>query len=66
VQRHYDFGQEAEEEWYVDELLAHRWNGSELEFQVQWSQGDTIWELFSSCKWLEALDASRAQRSQIP
>jgi hypothetical protein len=57
VLKHYDFGQEAEEEWYICKLLAHCWNGSALEFQVQWSLGDTTWEPSSSCKWLEALDA---------
>jgi hypothetical protein len=52
-----DFGQEAKEEWYVDELLTHHWNGPVLEFQVRSSLGDTTWEPSSSCKWLEALDA---------
>jgi hypothetical protein len=35
VLKHYDFSQEAKEEWYVNELLAHCWNGSALEFQVR-------------------------------
>jgi hypothetical protein len=39
--KHYDFSQEAKEEWYVNELLAHCWNSSAFEFQVQWSLGDT-------------------------
>jgi hypothetical protein len=56
MQRYYDFGQEAKEEWDINELLAHHWNGSALEFQVWWSLGDTTWEPSSSCKWLEALD----------
>jgi hypothetical protein len=55
--KHYNLGQEAEEEWYVDDLLAHCWNSSALEFQVQWSLGDTTWEPSSSCLQLEALDA---------
>jgi hypothetical protein len=49
---HYNFGQEAKEEWFVNELLAHHWNGSTL----QWSLGDTTWEPLSSCKQLMALD----------
>ena len=57
VLKHYDFGQEAEEEWYVDEILAHRRQGTSLEFQVRWSLGDTTWEPAANCKQLEALDA---------
>jgi hypothetical protein len=57
VLKHYDFGQEAKEEWYVDEMLAHHWNGSALEFQVRWSLGNTTWKPLASCKQLEALDA---------
>ena len=56
VTRHYDFGQAAEDEWYVNEIIAHRWNGNSLELHVQRSLGDTTWEPLSNCKQLEALD----------
>ena len=40
----YDFGVPEDHEWFVDELLGHRWNGGDLEFEVHWSLGDTTWE----------------------
>jgi hypothetical protein len=57
VLKHYDFGQEAEEEWFIDEIIAHRWQEASLELQVRWSLGDTTWEPLANCKQLEALDA---------
>jgi hypothetical protein len=56
VLKHYDFGQEAKEEWYINEVLTHWWHRSSLEFQVRWSLDDTTWEPSSNCKQLEALD----------
>jgi transposase InsO family protein len=54
----YDFGAAADEEWLVDEIIAHRRiNSKELEFQVRWTLGDVTWEPMSACKELEALDS---------
>jgi hypothetical protein len=34
----YDFGAPDDQEWFVEELLGHRWtNGKNLEFKVRWS-----------------------------
>ncbi|SJL16373.1 uncharacterized protein ARMOST_19895 [Armillaria ostoyae] len=53
----YDFGAPDDTEWFVDEILGHRWDGGErLEFQVCWSMGDTTWEPLDNCKDLVALD----------
>ncbi|KAF8578721.1 hypothetical protein K439DRAFT_1264950, partial [Ramaria rubella] len=54
----YDFGKENEPEWFVDEIIAHRWaSDSKLELQVQWAPGDVTWGPLSACRELEALDA---------
>jgi len=54
---YYDFGATDEPEWFVDEILAHRWVGQEdLELQVRWTLGDVTWEPLTECKELEALD----------
>ena len=54
---YYDFGSADEPEWFVDEILGHRWvNQSKLEFQIRWTLGDITWELLVECKELEALD----------
>jgi hypothetical protein len=53
----YDFGTTADEEWLVDEIIAHRRiNSKDLEFQVHWTLGDVTCEPMSACKDLEALD----------
>ena len=53
----YDFGTTDEPEWFVDEILAHRWvDRAHLEFQVRWMLGDVTWEPLAECKELEALD----------
>ena len=52
----YDFGQPDAEEWYVDDIVGHRWTGNKIEFHVKWSLGDHTWEPYSSCSELEALD----------
>ena len=55
----YDFGTPDDAEWFVDELLGHRWKGprvADLEFEVRWSLGDTTWEPYANCKELVALD----------
>ena len=53
---YYNFGNYDEQEWFVDEILAHKWANDGLELQVKWTLGDVTWELISSCKDLEALD----------
>ena len=52
----YDFGAPDDTEWFVDELLGHRWEEKTLKFQVCWSLGDTTWESYGLCKDLTALD----------
>src|SRR6266481_5796496 len=53
----YDFGSTDEPEWFVNEILAHRWvSQNRLEFQVRWTLGDVTWEPLTSCKELEVLD----------
>jgi hypothetical protein len=52
----YDFGAPAEDEWQVDAIVAHRWDGTTIEFHVKWNLGDMTWEPFSSVKLLSALD----------
>ncbi|KXN86853.1 hypothetical protein AN958_09551, partial [Leucoagaricus sp. SymC.cos] len=55
----YDFGIDNEHEWFIDELIGHRFTGhnnKNLEFEVRWSTGDTTWEPYQACKELIALD----------
>ena len=52
----YDFGAPDNQEWFVNEILGHRWTGNgQLELEVWWSLGDTTWEGLENCKRLEAL-----------
>jgi len=54
----YDFGAEGDQEWLIDEIIAHRWSeAKDLELQVKWTLGDVTWEPLASCKELEALDS---------
>ena len=53
---YYDFGNNKDQEWLVEEILAHKWTNNDLELQVKWTARDVTWELLSSCKDLEALD----------
>ena len=54
---YYDFGAADKPEWFVDEILAHRWVDSMgLELQVCWTLGDVTWEPLALCKELAALD----------
>ena len=54
---YYDFGAADEPEWFVNEILAHRWvDTTGLEFQVHWTLGNVTWEPLASCKELTALD----------
>ena len=54
---HYNFGNDEDQEWLIEEILAHKWTINDLELQVKWMLGDITWELLSSCKDLEALNA---------
>jgi hypothetical protein len=56
VRAYYDFGDAEDNEWLVDEILAHRWEGNQVSFLLQWNLGDTTWEPYSECKELAALD----------
>ena len=52
---YYDFGNNKDQEWLIEAILAHKWTNNDLEFQVKWMAGDITWEPLSSCKDLEAL-----------
>ena len=52
----YDVGNDNKVEWVVDELLAHRWKGTQIECLIRWNLGDMMWEPYTHCKELEALD----------
>ena len=53
----YDFGAPDDQEWFVDEIIGHRWNDDKkLELEVRWSLGDTTWKPLDGVKRLEALD----------
>ena len=56
VRAYYDFGDAEDNEWLVDDILAHQWKGNKVSFLVQWNLGDTTWESYSQCKDLAALD----------
>src|ERR1700722_5340814 len=53
---YYDFSKAEDNEWLVDEIIAHQWKGTKVSFLVQWNLGDTTWEPYSECKDLMALD----------
>ena len=53
---YYDFGNNEDQEWLIEEILAHEWTNNDLEFQVKWLVGDITCKPLSSCKELEALD----------
>ena len=52
----YDVGQSDEDEWFIDEIIAHQWAGNKIEFLVIWNLEDSTWEQSSNCEELEALD----------
>ena len=53
----YDFGAPDEHEWFVDEIVGHRWTGPRtVQYEVRWSMGDTTWETHTNCSQLAALD----------
>lgn len=43
------------EEWFVEEITGHAYEGRSLKFQVLWSAGDSTWEPLSSVNKLLAL-----------
>ena len=53
---YYDFSNAEDNEWLVDNIVTHQWNGNKVSFLIQWNLGDTTWEPYSECKDLEALD----------
>lgn len=44
-------------EWFVDEIVGHRWKSKSIEFLVKWNLGDSTWEPLTNCNDLAALDA---------
>lgn len=52
----YGFGRDPDAETLVNGILAHEWTGNSVRFFVQWDDGDTTWEPWSTVKDLEAVD----------
>ena len=53
----YELGTNDEQEWFVDEIIGHRWtNTGKIDFQVKWTLGDVTWEPLHECNKLEALE----------
>ena len=53
---YYDFSAPDDQEWLVEEILAHKWDKNNLLFHVRWNMGDTTWEPLQACHELQALD----------
>jgi hypothetical protein len=56
VQYYYDYREPDDNEWIINKIIRHRWNGTVIEFHVHWSLGDTTWEPIKHCDELQALD----------
>jgi hypothetical protein len=56
AQYYYDYGEPDNNEWIVNKIIRHQWNGKVIEFHVRWSLGDTTWEPIEHCDKLQALD----------
>jgi hypothetical protein len=56
IDLNYDFDQLDEEEWFVEEILSHKWSGRSVQFEVLWTLGDITWEPLAHCNKLAALD----------
>ena len=56
VRAFYNFGDAEDNEWLVDDIIAHKQEGNNIFFLVQWNLGDTTWEPYAECKELVALD----------
>ncbi|KXN92841.1 hypothetical protein AN958_06532 [Leucoagaricus sp. SymC.cos] len=53
----YDFSLDDKHEWFINKIIGHcHLDNGQLEFEVQWSLGDTTWELAGNCTDLSALD----------
>ena len=53
----YDFSQDDEQEWLVEEITSHQWpNSKELKLEVRCTLGDTTWEPLAASKDIRALD----------
>ena len=52
----YDFGTPEDAEWFIDEIVGHRWKGKSIELLVKWNLGDSTWEPLINCNKLAALD----------
>jgi hypothetical protein len=53
----YNFRAPDDAEWYVNEIVGHRWKGKSIELLVKWNLGDFTWEPLANCNELAALDA---------
>jgi hypothetical protein len=53
---YYDFGTSDDQEWLVDEIIAHKWDKNRLSFQIRWNFRDITWEPYQACKNLQVLD----------
>ncbi len=56
VQVFYDFGEDPDREYVVNDILTHSWTGEDLSFLVQWEAGDSTWEPLANVQELQALD----------
>ncbi|KIJ35035.1 hypothetical protein M422DRAFT_181339 [Sphaerobolus stellatus SS14] len=55
VSTFYELGANDKQEWFIDEIIGHRWtNNVKIDFQVKWMLCDIIWELLHECNKLEA------------
>jgi hypothetical protein len=52
----YNFGVDLEDEWLMDAIVGHRWEGHHWECKVRWNLRDMTWELYTGMKELAALD----------
>ncbi|KNZ72249.1 hypothetical protein J132_04040 [Termitomyces sp. J132] len=52
----YNFGAPDNQEWFVNDLLSHCWDGVNLKFEVCWSLENTTLESLATCKNLKALN----------
>ena len=46
---YYNVGAPEEKEWYVEEIVGHRWVDNKLKLQVQWTHDDESWESYAEC-----------------
>ncbi|KAI0348800.1 hypothetical protein OH77DRAFT_1382091, partial [Trametes cingulata] len=52
----YDFSEDPDREYQVDDIVAHQWHGNAVKFLVQWTAGNTTWEPWANVKDLAAID----------